>query len=213
MKKILVIDDHPAVMEGTKTILETDANLSVDCLSPDASEHFVHNHDFAAYDLILMDLNLGEINGMELSKKILKENPLCKIIVYTGYEVEDYFEEAIRAGLHGAISKTESKEKITQYIYHVLNDEILVDFSYFKQLVTHQKTKPAAASQNDQDVLTPRGCLILQEVEKGFTNQEIADALHLSKRSIEYSLTSIFNKLNVGSRTEAVLIAKSDGVL
>lgn len=58
MKKILVIDDHPAVMEGTKTILETDTNLSVDCLSPDASEQFVLRHDFSAYDLILMDLNL-----------------------------------------------------------------------------------------------------------------------------------------------------------
>ncbi|MGW6030293.1 two-component system response regulator ComA [Bacillus subtilis] len=214
MKKILVIDDHPAVMEGTKTILETDSNLSVDCLSPEPSEQFIKQHDFSSYDLILMDLNLGgEVNGMELSKQILQENPHCKIIVYTGYEVEDYFEEAIRAGLHGAISKTESKEKITQYIYHVLNGEILVDFAYFKQLMTQQKTKPAPSSQKEQDVLTPRECLILQEVEKGFTNQEITDALHLSKRSIEYSLTSIFNKLNVGSRTEAVLIAKSDGVL
>ncbi len=73
MKKILVIDDHPAVMEGTKTILETDTNLSVDCLSPDASEQFVLRHDFSAYDLILMDLNLGDdISGIELSKKILK---------------------------------------------------------------------------------------------------------------------------------------------
>lgn len=112
MKKILVIDDHPAVMEGTKTILETDTNLSVDCLSPDASEQFVLRHDFSAYDLILMDLNLGDdISGIELSKKILKENPLCKIIVYTGYEVEDYFEESIRAALHmrcaptGAVSR------------------------------------------------------------------------------------------------------------
>ncbi|TAI23387.1 response regulator, partial [Bacillus velezensis] len=107
MKKILVIDDHPAVMEGTKTILETDSNLSVDCLSPEPSEQFIKQHDFSSYDLILMDLNLGgEVNGMELSKQILQENPHCKIIVYTGYEVEDYFEEAIRAGLHGAISKT-----------------------------------------------------------------------------------------------------------
>lgn len=73
MKKILVIDDHPAVMEGTKTILETDTNLSVDCLSPDASEQFVLRHDFSAYDLILMDLNLGDdLSGIELSKKILK---------------------------------------------------------------------------------------------------------------------------------------------
>lgn len=117
------------------------------------------------------------------------------------------------ARLHGAISKTESKEKIMQYIYHVLNGQILVDFSYFKQLMTQQKTKTSSSPQSEQDRLTPRERHILQEVEKGLTNQEIADALHLSKRSIEYSLTSIFNKLNVGSRTEAVLIAKSDNVL
>lgn len=112
MKKILVIDDHPAVMEGTKTILETDTNLSVDCLSPDASEQFVLRHDFSAYDLILMDLNLGDdISGIELSKKILKENPLCKIIVYTGYEVEDYFEESIRAACMAPSAKPNLKRK------------------------------------------------------------------------------------------------------
>ncbi len=112
MKKILVIDDHPAVMEGTKTILETDTNLSVDCLSPDASEQFVLRHDFSAYDLILMDLNLGDdISGIELSKKILKENPLCKIIVYTGYEVEDYFEESIRAACMAPSVKPNLKRK------------------------------------------------------------------------------------------------------
>lgn len=61
--------------------------------------------------------------------------------------------------------------------------------------------------------LTDREKMILMEVERGLTNQEIADKLHLSKRSIEYSLTSIFNKLHVSSRTEAVLIAKSEGIL
>ncbi|MFC8151997.1 response regulator [Bacillus sp. GM2] len=212
MRRLLVIDDHPAVMEGTKAILETNQDFVVDCLSPEASEQFLKKHDFSAYDLILMDLNLGEINGMDLSKKILETCSSCKIIVYTGYEVEDYFEEAIRSGMHGAISKTESKEKIIEYIYQVLDNKIVVDFDYFKQLITQQKSK-SNSQQTQHDLLTERECLILKEVEKGYTNQEIADALHLSKRSIEYSLTSVFSKLNVGSRTEAVLIAKSEGVL
>ncbi|MED8020554.1 hotdog fold thioesterase [Bacillus glycinifermentans] len=99
MRRLLVIDDHPAVMEGTKAILETNQDFLVDCLSPEASEQFLTKHDFSAYDLILMDLNLGEINGMDLSKKILETCSSCKIIVYTGYEVEDYFEEAIRSGM------------------------------------------------------------------------------------------------------------------
>ncbi|WP_282060422.1 response regulator transcription factor [Bacillus pumilus] len=213
MKKILVIDDHPAVMEGTKSILESDQQLSVDCLSPDAGAAFLKTHDFSIYDVILMDLNLGDINGMDIAKQILETNQQVKIIIYTGYEVDDYFEEAIRAGLHGAISKTETKDKIIEYIHRTLQGEVVIQLSYLKKLISQQQEKPEQAQQTDHELLTERECLILREVEKGYTNQEIADVLHLSKRSIEYSLTSIFNKLNVGSRTEAVLIAKSESVL
>ncbi|MFS0655576.1 response regulator transcription factor [Bacillus sp. 179-C3.3 HS] len=213
MKKILVIDDHPAVMEGTKSILESDQQLSVDCLSPDAEAAFLKTHDFSIYDVILMDLNLGDINGMDIAKQILETHPHVKIIIYTGYEVDDYFEEAIRAGLHGAISKTETKDKIIEYIHRTLQGEVVIQLSYLKKLISQQQEKPEQAQQTDHELLTERECLILREVEKGYTNQEIADVLHLSKRSIEYSLTSIFNKLNVGSRTEAVLIAKSESVL
>lgn len=213
MKKILVIDDHPAVMEGTKSILESDQRLSVDCLSPDAEGAFLKTHDFSIYDVILMDLNLGDINGMDIAKQILETNQQVKIIIYTGYEVDDYFEEAIRAGLHGAISKTETKDKIIEYIHRTLQGEVVIQLSYLKKLISQQQEKPEQAQQTDHELLTERECLILREVEKGYTNQEIADVLHLSKRSIEYSLTSIFNKLNVGSRTEAVLIAKSESVL
>ncbi|WP_353854688.1 response regulator transcription factor [Bacillus sp. Bos-x628] len=213
MKKILVIDDHPAVMEGTKSILESDQHLSVDCLSPDAEAAFLKTHDFSIYDVILMDLNLGDINGMDIAKQILETNEQVKIIIYTGYEVDDYFEEAIRAGLHGAISKTETKDKIIEYIHRTLQGEVVIQLSYLRKLISQQQEKPEQAQQTDHDLLTERECLILREVEKGYTNQEIADVLHLSKRSIEYSLTSIFNKLNVGSRTEAVLIAKSENVL
>nr|MDH3174964.1 response regulator transcription factor [Bacillus pumilus] len=213
MKKILVIDDHPAVMEGTKSILESDQQLSVDCLSPDAEAAFLKTHDFSIYDVILMDLNLGDINGMDIAKQILETNQQVKIIIYTGYEVDDYFEEAIRVGLHGAISKTETKDKIIEYIHRTLQGEVVIQLSYLKKLISQQQEKPEQAQQTDHELLTERECLILREVEKGYTNQEIADVLHLSKRSIEYSLTSIFNKLNVGSRTEAVLIAKSESVL
>ncbi|PCK20232.1 DNA-binding response regulator [Bacillus pumilus] len=213
MKKILVIDDHPAVMEGTKSILESDQQLSVDCLSPDAEAAFLKTHDFSIYDVILMDLNLGDINGMDIAKQILETNQQVKIIIYTGYEVDDYFEEAIRAGLHGAISKTEAKDKIIEYIHRTLQGEVVIQLSYLKKLISQQQEKPEQVQETDHELLTERECLILREVEKGYTNQEIADVLHLSKRSIEYSLTSIFNKLNVGSRTEAVLIAKSESVL
>ncbi|PLR66127.1 hypothetical protein CYJ36_20900, partial [Bacillus sp. UMB0893] len=167
---------------------------------------------FNEYDVVLMDMNLGDINGMELSTEIIKHSEECKIILYTGYDVEDYFDEAIRLGIHGAISKTETKEKILSSIRHALNGDVVVPYPYLKALILQQKHK-SSVSQNDTESLNDREKAILQEVERGLTNQEIADKLHLSKRSIEYSLTSIFHKLNVGSRTEAVLISKSEGII
>ncbi|MGQ4668743.1 response regulator transcription factor [Metabacillus halosaccharovorans] len=212
MIHILVVDDHPAVREGTKAILEAEEGVKVDCLNPPYTEEAFEKLDFSPFDVILMDLNLGEVNGMELSKTILEMKQTCKVILYTGYDVDDYFEEALRLGIHGAISKTESKQKLLTYIRLAIDGDIVVPYQFFQKLLSQNQVH-AEHSEAIEEVFNEREKAILQEVEKGLTNQEIADHLHLSKRSIEYSLTSIFNKLNVSSRTEAVLIAKSNGVI
>jgi two-component system, NarL family, competent response regulator ComA len=212
MINILVVDDHPAVREGTKAILETDSGIQVDCLNPPYTVEAIEKIDFTRFDVILMDLNLGDINGMELSKAIIDHNQSAKIILYTGYDVDDYFEEAICLGIHGAVSKTESKEKLLTIIHHVIDGDIVVPYHYISNLLSQKKLKNTNTNSSNQ-VFSDREKAILQEVEKGLTNQEIADQLHLSKRSIEYSLTSVFNKLNVSSRTEAVLIAKAEGII
>ncbi|OAS87116.1 MULTISPECIES: response regulator transcription factor [Metabacillus] len=209
---ILVIDDHPAVREGTKAILEAEPGVQVTCLNPPYTEEAFEKIDFTPFDAILMDLNLGEINGIQLSKTILNMEHSCKVILYTGYDVADYFEEAIAIGIHGAISKTESKERLLSFIRHSINGDIIVPYQYFKKMLFHKQSK-VVETHSINNVFNDREKAILQEVEKGLTNQEIADNLHLSKRSIEYSLTSIFNKLNVSTRTEAVLIAKAEGII
>ncbi|APH03859.1 response regulator transcription factor [Bacillus weihaiensis] len=212
MLYILVIDDHPAVREGTKAILEAEEGVKVDCLAPPYTIEVLKKIDFSQYDVLLMDLNLGDVNGMDLSVEILRLSTKSKIILYTGYDVEDYFEEALQIGIYGAVSKTESKDKLLDYIRHAIEGEIVLSYDYFKKVLTqneiHTKKK-----ETHEYIFSDREVAILQEVEKGLTNQEIADSLHLSKRTIEYSLTAIFNKLNVSSRTEAVLIAKSKGLL
>lgn len=209
---ILVVDDHPAVREGTKAILAGERGISVDCLTPPYTVEAIEQFDFTSYDVILMDLNLGEINGMELSRTIVSSKHSCKVILYTGYDVKDYFEEALRLGMHGAISKAESREKLLTYIRHVIEGDIVVPYHYLKELLFQKQTK-SRSTELDNGIFNAREKAILQEVEKGLTNQEIADKLHLSKRSIEYSLTSIFTKLNVSSRTEAVLIAKAESII
>lgn len=212
MIHILVVDDHPAVREGTKAILEVEPGIQIDCLNPPYTIEAIEAFDFIKFDVILMDLNLGDINGIELSKKIISMNNSCKVILYTGYDVDDYFEEAIRLGIHGAVSKTESKEKLMDYIGHVINGDIVVPYHLIRKILDPKQNKTTETELSDT-VFNDREKAILHEVEKGLTNQEIADHLHLSKRSIEYSLTSIFTKLNVSTRTEAVLIAKAEGII
>jgi two-component system, NarL family, competent response regulator ComA len=212
MIHILVVDDHPAVREGTKAILEAEPGIQVDCLDPPYTVEALRKIDLTPFDVILMDLNLGDINGIELSNTIIHMNHSCKIILYTGYDVEDYFDEAIRMGIHGAVSKTESKNKLLSYIRHAIEGDIVVPYQYFRNLFGQKQSKIIETDSVSQ-VFNDREKAILHEVEKGLTNQEIADNLHLSKRSIEYSLTAIFNKLNVSTRTEAVLIAKAEGII
>lgn len=213
MINLLVVDDHIAITAGTKSILETKGDLHVDSLTPPLSDEDLLKIDFSSYEIILMDLNLGEnnINGLELSKKILEAYPKCRIILYTGYDVEDYFDAAISAGLYGAINKNKSKEKILNYINHVLNDEIIVPLKVYKKKAKSEATTKTEVTEEIH--LAPREKSILEALAESLTNQEIAEKLNVSKRTVEYSLTGIFNKLKVTSRIEAVLIAKSQGII
>jgi len=215
--KILVFDDHFAVREGTKSILDSVEEFDVDVFNPPFSIDAVNHYDFSNIDLILMDLNLGEndANGIGLSQEILKMNSDIKIIIYTGYNVSDYWDEAIQAGIYGVINKSESKETVIDYIKHVLEGNIVVNFKRYQRtkLDSDRIAESTDSYGSPAKTITEREKSILIELEKGLTNQEIADKLHLSKRSIEYSLTNIYSKLNIGTRMEAVLIAKSEGII
>jgi two-component system competent response regulator ComA len=215
MVKILVFDDHLAVREGTKTILDSVEHFDVECFEPPYSAETIHKYDFSEVDVVLMDLNLGvdDINGIGVSKEILKNNEDVKVVLYTGYDVSDYWDEAIRIGIYGVVNKSESRDKIIDYIHHVLDGDIVVNFKDFQSCKIKSEEKESDESQSKDSLITEREKAILVEVEKGLTNQEIADKLHLSKRSIEYSLTSIYSKLKIGTRTEAVLFAKSEGII
>lgn len=206
MVHVLVVDDHPSVREGTKAILEAEDGIKVSTLNPPFTVEAIQQHEFNQYDIVLMDMNLGESNGIELSKAILELNELSKIILFTGFDVTDYMEDALNVGLYGVISKTESKENLLCYIDQAMNGNIIIPYSLYRDLFIQKKIEK-------DTMLNEREKSILIEIEKGLTNQDVADKLHLSKRSIEYSLTTIYNKLGCNGRTEAVLIAKAKGII
>lgn len=206
MVNILLVDDHVAVAEGTKALLEQTTNFSVSiCFSPDEVLKIIETK---AFDIFLFDLYMPGLNGIELSKKVFAKVPEARIIIYTGYDINSHFNLIVESGVSGFISKTASNKQLVCAIECALNDEVLIPLSLFRTL---RKNKSIGVVENKDHkiniTLTEREQEILHCVSKGLTNKEISEKLMVSQRLVEYDLTSIFQKLQVKSRTEALMKA------
>ncbi|MFD1018954.1 response regulator transcription factor [Thalassobacillus hwangdonensis] len=213
MIRILIVDDHPAVGEGTRAMLEQEADIQVDVIEDSCQTEQVL--DQGCYNVLLLDMYMPGMNGIELAKKIRKSYPDITILIYTGFDLNTHFNLLVESDIAGFVSKTATKEQLVTSIRCALRDEVVIPLHLFKQLrraeasASHQVDSPDGANIS----LNQKEQSILQEVANGLTNREIAQQLHMSQRSVEYTLTGVFNKLNVRSRTEALLAAQELGLI
>ncbi|MFG6119012.1 response regulator transcription factor [Thalassobacillus sp. B23F22_16] len=213
MNRVLIVDDHPAVGEGTKAMLEQEQDIQVDVISNSKdTKKYIEKYN---YDVLLFDLYMPGLNGVELAKKVRQNYPDLVILIYTGFDLSTHFNMLVEADISGFVSKTASKEELVTVIRCALRDEVVIPLHLFKQL---RRTEACPSNQIDSPVgtdisLNEKEQSILQEIAAGLTNREIAQKLHMSQRSVEYTLTGIFNKLNVRSRTEALLQAQELGLI
>ncbi|QSB09288.1 response regulator transcription factor [Lysinibacillus fusiformis] len=202
MMNILIIDDHPVVLDGTKTLLQDLANVHIETEQDSAA--VLSRMDTDTFQLFLIDINMKPINGIQLSEMIKKKQPEALIILYTGYELSDYYELLIEKKIDGLLSKLATKEQVIQTIQAALRGEILLaaDFLDFVQ----QRTNLPNVQQ--EVLLSDKEQEILQLVAQGCTNKAIASAIGVTQRTVENYLSKLFVKLNVESRAEAVIVAK-----
>ncbi|MGI8316863.1 response regulator transcription factor [Halobacillus mangrovi] len=213
MTKILIVDDHPAVGAGTKSMLEQESDTKVDVIerSDQVETHLEENE----YDILLLDLYMPGMNGIELAKNLRKTYPDLILLIYTGFDLSTHFNMLVEADINGFVSKTATSEELLTVIRCALRDEVVIPLHLFKQL---RRAEASVSQQNETEKgtslsLNEKEQSILKEVASGFTNREIAQSLHMSQRSVEYTLTGIFNKLNVRSRTEALFKAQELGLV
>ncbi|MYL34200.1 response regulator [Pontibacillus yanchengensis] len=215
MIRILIVDDHPAVGTGTKTLLEQEDDMEVDVISDSLQTENQLNEK--TYDVLLLDLYMPGLNGIELSKQIKTAYPDMKVLIYTGFDLSTHFNLLVESNISGFVSKTASKEQLVTAIHCALREEVVVPLHLFKQLRRAEAKVNDTNSEGDEKVLAislnEKEHNILNEVSKGYTNKHIAQNLHMSQRSVEYTLTGIFNKLEVRSRTEALMKAKELGLI
>lgn len=166
-----------------------------------------------SFQVMLFDLHIGEVNGIDLAEQVLELDANATILIYTGFEFTNHFNLMIETGIFGFISKTTSREQLVAAVRCALRGEVILPFSLVKQLrrTIHQGSE--AAEEQATSTISSSEYEILKQISKGKSNREIAEIVLMGQRSLEYGLTTLFQKLNVKSRMEAVIKAKQLGIL
>lgn len=208
--EILLVDDHRSVVEGTKMLIESESDMNVTietdvyCVSD-----LVRLHHF---DVILFDLYMPNINGADLAKQVLGLVPDAIILIYSGFDIAPHFNLLMESGVSGFISKTSTRDQLIQAIRSAARKEAIIPMQLLKQL-RRQEIVVQSEKGNESAIISNKEENLLRELAKGHSNKEISKTLIISQRSLEYSLTELFQKLGVNSRVEAIKKAKSLGIL
>jgi two-component system, NarL family, competent response regulator ComA len=207
---ILFVNNHPLIAQGIKSIIEQEEDMNITVLS--SGEEVLHIlQTTQKFNVILFDINVIEINGLELIQKVHSITQDIPILIYSDFDIAPYFNYLIEAGVCGFIGMNFSKEELIQSIRCILNEQSIIPLSLLKQL------RRKAWVTNDRNIvnlcLSDKEQEILYNVAQGKSNKEIAKNLFMSKRTVEYHLTKIFEKLNVRSRVEAIVKAKRLGLI
>ena len=211
--QILVADDHPVVRDGLVAMLSTQVDFQVVGASSTGAETV----DLAASlqpDVILLDLEMPEMDGVEALRKIRSNKTDAKVIVFTAFDTDERILNAVRAGARGYLLKGAPREDIFRAIRVVNEGGSLLEPVVATKLM--QQVVEAGKSDRDPGLvepLTPREEEVLQLLAQGKTNKEIASELVVTERTVKFHVSSILRKMDRGNRTEAVRLAVELGLV
>jgi len=208
---ILLAEDHVVVRESIRQSLEREANFHVVGEAGDGEEA-VRMAKQLSPDVIIMDISLPKLNGIEATKQIKAFQPSAVILVLTAYDYEQYIFPLLEVGAAGYLLKDVSSRALISAIKTVHKGEAVLHPTVTRKVLERfRRTTVEHDKQQELNLLTERETAVLKMAAKGMSNNDIAEELCLSARTIESHLGSIFNKLGVGSRTEAVIQAMRKG--
>jgi NarL family two-component system response regulator LiaR len=211
--KIIIADDHAVVREGTRTLLEREADMQVLGEASDGEEA-VRLIEKLKPDVAILDIAMPKLSGIEVTRQIKPRFPSTAILILSAYDNDEYVFTLLEAGAAGYLLKDVHGREIVEAVRSVYNGESVLHPSIARKVIQRAISSTTKSSEEKQEIeLSEREIEVLKLAAKGLSNQDIADSLCISIRTVQGHINNLFHKLNVGSRTEAIFQSVKKGLL
>jgi DNA-binding NarL/FixJ family response regulator len=209
--RVLVADDQSMVRAGFRMLLAGEEDIEV---VAEASNGLEAVHKAGRFDpgVILMDIRMPELDGLEATRRILAADSEARILILTTFDLDEYVYEALRAGASGFVLKDDSPEQLIGAIRTVADGDALLSPTITKRVIQKFARMPRPAPPKELDELSEREQEVFRLMARGLSNGEIADELYISETTVKTHVTHILQKLGLRDRVQAVVLAYQTGV-
>lgn len=211
--RVLLADDHTLFRKGIRNMLEEMPDIEVVGEAATGREA-VEQACALVPDVILMDIKMPEITGIEATKQVLKENPHIGVILVTMFDDPESAFAGMRAGARGYVLKEAEPEELRRAVEAAQRGEVMLCPIIASKVLEHFRAEPSVVAQQlPYEKLSERELEVLQAAADGLNNREIAERLFIAEKTVKNHISNIFSKLNVNDRTQAILYALRQGLV